>query len=133
MVKEVKNKLYSASTKMKEFLSSNRFVLAGQKALIGAGFFALTPLYAFADLPTIEAGNMMTNLIAIVCDIFRMIGAVLLVWAIGQLVMAFKNEDADSKSRAMMVLVCAILLISVKTVYQALTGTEVTGTGITGL
>ena len=127
MVKEVKNKLYSASTKMKEFLSSNRFVLAGQKALIGAGFFALTPLYAFADLPTIEAGNMMTNLIAIVCDIFRMIGA------IGQLVMAFRNEDADSKSRAMMVLVCAILLISVKTVYQALTGTEVTGTGITGL
>ena len=121
MVKEVKNKLYSASTKMKEFLSSNRFVLAGQKALIGAG------------LPTIEAGNMMTNLIAIVCDIFRMIGAVLLVWAIGQLVMAFRNEDADSKSRAMMVLVCAILLISVKTVYQALTGTEVTGTGITGL
>ena len=75
----------------------------------------------------------MTNLIAIVCDIFRMIGAVLLVWAIGQLVMAFRNEDADSKSRAMMVLVCAILLISVKTVYQALTGTEVTGTGITGL
>lgn len=133
MVKEVKNKLSSIDTKIKEFTCSNKLVSVGQKALIGAGFFILTPLCAFADLPTIDAGNMMTNLITIVCDIFRMIGAVLLVWAIGQLVMAFKNEDADSKSRAMMVLVCAILLISVKSVYYALTGTEVNGTGITGL
>ena len=45
----------------------------------------------------------------------------LLVWAIGQLVLAFKNEDADSKSRAVMVLAVAILLMSVKQIYESVT------------
>lgn len=126
MVKEVKNKLCQVNTKLKEFASSNKFVLAGQKALIGAGFFILTPLCAFADVgDPVNPIEMVTKLVSLVCSIFGLIGAVLLVWALGQLILAFKNEDADSKSRAMQVLIVAVLLCAIGLIYKAVTGTEV--------
>lgn len=65
--------------------------------------------------------DMFNNIVGLVCKVFFYIGAVLLVWAIGQLVLAFKNEDADSKSRAVMVLVCAVMLLSISTIYTAVT------------
>lgn len=64
------------------------------------------------------ADAMFGTLIGYVCKIFFYIGTILLVWAVGQLVLAFKNEDADSKSRAVMVLVCAVLLMSIGAIYD---------------
>lgn len=75
-------------------------------------------------VPVLAAGQLDTifgNLIALICKVFFYIGAILLAWAIGQLVLAFKNEDADSKSRAVMVLVCAIMLLSISTIYSVVT------------
>lgn len=125
MVNEMKTKLCAVRTEMMDFAASNPFVRAGQRALVGTVFLALTPMNVFAEMPTINASDMMDNLVAVVCDVFRMIGVLLLVWSVGQLVLAFRNEDADSKSRAMMVIVCSILLISVGAIYQALTGSSV--------
>lgn len=132
MVEKVKNYLCEKREKMLTYARENKVVTAGQNALIGAGYLALTPLMAFA-LPQVEAGQLMDQLIGTVCDVFRMIGALLLVWAIGQLVLAFKNEDADSKSRAMMVLVASILLLSLKSIYEAVTNTSVGQSAIPGL
>jgi hypothetical protein len=36
------------------------------------------------------------------------------VWSVGMLLLAFKNEDADSKSRAMMLLIVSAALIGIK-------------------
>lgn len=44
--------------------------------------------------------------------IFVAIGIVLTAYSIGQLLMAFKNEDADSKSRASTLLIVGVLLIA---------------------
>lgn len=74
-------------------------------------------MYAMAG----SMDNMFQDLIGTVCKVFFYIGAILLVWAIGQLVLAFKNEDADSKSRAVMVLVTAVLLMSIRTIYNTVT------------
>ena len=49
----------------------------------------------------------------------------LLAWGIGQLVLAFKNEDADSKSRAMLVIMAAILLTLVGAIVKAVVGDDV--------
>jgi len=65
--------------------------------------------------------GMFGNILGLITKVFFYIGAVLLAWAIGQLVLAFKNEDADSKSRAVMVLVCAVMLMSINTIYNAIT------------
>ena len=73
-------------------------------------------LPVFAD----AASSMVTKLIDIVCKIFLYIGVLLAVWAVGMLVLAFKNEDADSKSRAMMLLVVACMLIGINTLVDQL-------------
>lgn len=130
MVKNLKSKIYEKRESLKEFAASNKTIQAGQNALISAGFLALTPLSTYALATVANPGEMINKLISVVCDIFRMIGAILLVWAIGQLVLAFKNEDADSKSRAMLVLVCSILLLSLKTLYTAVTGVDVGDSGL---
>ena len=41
------------------------------------------------------------------------IGIILLAWSVVMLVLALKNEDADSKSRAIMLIVVSVALIGV--------------------
>ncbi len=67
-----------------------------------------------------SAQKLVTNLLGYVFAIFKYIGWLLLAWGVGQLVLAFKNEDADSKSRAMMLLVVAIILTSLGTIFNGL-------------
>lgn len=74
-------------------------------------------------IPTVSAitaGDAISKVVNIVLDIFRYIGIILTLWGIGSLVMAFKNEDADSKSRAIMSLVVGIALITLKTLFGSL-------------
>lgn len=75
-------------------------------------------------IPTVSAdltaGDAIKKVVNIVLDIFRYIGIILTLWGIGSLVMAFKNEDADSKSRAIMSLVVGIALITLKTLFGSL-------------
>lgn len=60
------------------------------------------------------AAKVITEMISIICRVFRYVGVVLGVYSVGQLVMAFKNEDADSKSRATTMLVVAGILVGIK-------------------
>lgn len=75
-------------------------------------------------IPTVSAeltaGDAIQKVVNIVLDIFRYIGIILTLWGVGSLVMAFKNEDADSKSRAIMSLVVGISLITLKTLFGGL-------------
>ena len=61
-----------------------------------------------------QADTTVKNLITVILKIFFYIGMLLLVWSVGMLVLAFKNEDADSKSRAMMMLVVSIVLMGLE-------------------
>ena len=107
--------LKNVTTKTTSVISNHKtdFMNYGMMTMMAVSMYA--PIYAQAGI-----NEMMGSIVGTVCDIFRLIGSVLLVWAIGQLVMAFKNEDADSKSRAMMVLVAAVLLVCVPSIYEAL-------------
>lgn len=67
-----------------------------------------------------SAKTLVTNMLGYVFAIFKYIGWLLLAWGIGQLVLAFKNEDADSKSRAMMLIVVAIILTVIGTIFNGL-------------
>ena len=75
---------------------------------------ALTAIAATAMPMTVCAANgsaLMGKILDVITTIFTYIGILLLAWSIGMLVLAFKNEDADSKSRAMMLLVVSVVLI----------------------
>jgi hypothetical protein len=74
----------------------------------------LTPFVYAADGDIEGADVTVSKLVDIIVSIFRYIGILLLAWSIGMLVLAFKNEDADSKSRALMLLVVSCVLIGIK-------------------
>ena len=72
-----------------------------------------------------SAEALVKNLLGYVFAIFKYIGWLLLAWGIGQLILAFKNEDADSKSRAMMLLVVAVILTVIGTIFNSVLGLNV--------
>lgn len=105
---------------MKEKMQKTLKKLTGKRGLIMT-VMSLSVLFVTCMLPVLAAGvgDGVALLLGYVLKIFQYIGALLLVWAIAQLVLAFKNEDADSKSRAMMMLLVAVILCCLKPVVQA--------------
>lgn len=62
------------------------------------------------------ASGLVNSLLSYIFTIFFWIGVLLFTWGVGQMVLAFKNEDADSKSRAMMLIVVSIILTAIGTI-----------------
>lgn len=84
---------------------------------IGSAATAAMPFatMALADgVSDSAASDLISTVLGVICDIFLAIGVLLLAWSVGMLFLAFKNEDADSKSRAMMMAVVSIVLIAFK-------------------
>lgn len=110
----------------------NRFFDFDDKVkMIQAGSALATSLCCMSmfSMAAVNATDIFSTLVGYICQIFMYIGIILLVWAVGQLVLAFKNEDADSKTRAVMVMVCSIILMSVGQIIKTIL--DSTGTGIT--
>lgn len=72
----------------------------------------LNPAFAATDY-TSTIIEIVDQIVDIVCLIFQVIGVILGIYAVGQLVLAFKNEDANSKAEASRQLVVAVILIAV--------------------
>lgn len=81
-------------------------------------------MYCDTSNPDDAASTVIQKMIDIICKVFRYVGVVLAVYSVGQLVMAFKNEDADSKSRATTMLVVACVLIGIKSFVDELNLTQ---------
>lgn len=73
----------------------------------------------YAD-PATELGNLVDKLANVICNTFLIAGVILLAFSIGQLVMAFKNDDADSKTKASTQLAIALVLIMLKNIVKSL-------------
>ena len=56
--------------------------------------------------------DLIEKMARIIGTIFQAVGVVLTVYSVGQLILAFKNEDADSKSRASTMMVVGVVLIA---------------------
>lgn len=100
---------------------THRFFLPTEVTTIGKSLFT-TGMFLYAVPMTSMAGinDMFSSILGAVFQIFFYVGALLLAWSIGQLILAFKNEDADSKSRAVLVIVVSCLLLSSKQIYNSI-------------
>lgn len=114
----------------------SRFANPGKKekfiAAAGTSATALMPFIpmAFAaPAGSTTAKDLISKVLGIICDIFLGIGVLLLAWSVGMLFLAFKNDDADSKSRAMMMMIVSIVLIAFKTILGGVLKSA--GTGFT--
>ena len=63
--------------------------------------------------------DIVTNMIGIILLVFRIIGIVMVVYSIGALILAFKNEDPDSKTKNTSMMVISIILIFLETFVNA--------------
>lgn len=81
---------------------------------------------AFASY-TSTIREIMEKMVDIVGTIFQAVGVILSIYAVGQLVLAFKNEDANAKSSASTLLVVGIVLIAIPGIIDALNLVDMIG------
>lgn len=82
-------------------------------------YMCYCPMVLAADT-TVDADKLVGRILGFIIKIFFYVGVILLLWAIGQLVFAFKNDDADSKTKAAMLLVVSVILMAIKPVFDSL-------------
>lgn len=95
-----------------------------EKMISFATVAALSVLAMFATMNMPMAADtikgVLNSMIDIVGLVFQAVGVILSVYSVGQLVLAFKNEDADSKSRASTMLVVGVCLIAIPALIEGL-------------
>lgn len=96
-------------------LLTNKYLYAGVFMLLTVTMLTINPAFADASISSI-----VSQMIEIIEQIFVAVGVILAVYSVGQLIMAFKNEDPDSKSRASTMLVVAIVLVAFPTLIKTL-------------
>lgn len=72
-----------------------------------------TAMFIIPAFAAVEAKSVMSNLISLMCSMFKFVGAAIFVWAIIQFILATKRSDADSKADAVQTAVCGIALMAV--------------------
>ena len=77
-----------------------------------------TAMMVFADDP--DPSTALKNLQQIVFFIFKAIGFIVSAWGLGQLIIAFKDEDANGKQKATMLMIAGILLFSVEKIFSTI-------------
>jgi hypothetical protein len=83
------------------------------------GFIMSLPMTVALAAGQVNPDEIVGKTVGTIGRIGLYVGIILLAWGIFQLVMAFKNEDADSKSRAILVIVAAALLCAMDTILNA--------------
>lgn len=76
---------------------------------------------------TVNVDTVMGSVLGIIFQIAQYVGIVLCVYAVFSLVLSFKNDDSESKSRSTTLLVVAIVLMGLK----GIMGTVLNNIGIT--
>lgn len=74
---------------------------------------------AYAD-DDINLNTLMPKLFKQVTDMTMWIGGFLLLWGLVQFGLALRNEDSDSKSRSIMVIVAAIVVMGIKAIFNVI-------------
>lgn len=108
------------SVKLKDMNKRELIVMvAALMAIIGGvTLMAVSPAFAANYVETIR--SILGNMVTIVGIIFQAVGVILSVYAVGQLILAFKNEDANSKTTASTLLIVGIVLIALPGIVSGL-------------
>ena len=96
---------------------------------------AFTSIFAFSyggaasTNGDVDIANIIGAFLGYVQDVFIVIGILLIAWGIGQLALAFKDDNPESKSRAMMMIATAAILVGIGSLMGSIISTL--GFGIT--
>lgn len=79
-----------------------------------------TAMFIIPAFAAVQAKTVMSNLISLMCSMFKFVGVAIFVWAIIQFILATKRSDADSKADAVQTAVCGIALMAVAAIVKNL-------------
>ena len=92
-----------------------------KKVAICLAMMALgTIMFVLPAFAAINAKEVMSNLISLMCSMFKFVGVAIFVWAVIQFILATKRSDADSKADAVQTAVCGVALMAVATIVRKL-------------
>lgn len=92
-----------------------------KKVAICLAMMALgTIMFVLPAFAAINAKEVMSNLISLMCSMFKFVGVAIFVWAVIQFILATKRSDADSKANAVQTAVCGVALMAVATIVTKL-------------
>lgn len=92
-----------------------------KKVAICLAMMALgTIMFVLPAFAAISAKEVMSNLISLMCSMFKFVGVAIFVWAVIQFILATKRSDADSKADAVQTAVCGVALMAVATIVTKL-------------
>lgn len=94
-----------------EIMKKQRVAAVSAAIILGVVLVMLicNPIWASSATSTIT--SILEDMIDIIGMIFVAVGIILAIYSVGTLIMAFKNDDPDSKQRASTMLVVAVVLI----------------------
>ncbi len=114
MTKEFLTSDFDGSKARKQWITFGLVAIAS----ILMGIFSIYPAFAVEGADTVK--EVLTQMVDIIGLVFQAAGVILSIYSAGQLVMAFKNEDADSKTRASTMLVVGVILIAMPAIIKGL-------------
>jgi hypothetical protein len=82
--------------------------------------FATSTKVTINDKSDASLGDVMGSVVGFMLDALRSVGVAFLAWGIFQFFNALKDENADSKSKAIMVIVAGVGMCLVKSVLKIL-------------
>lgn len=92
-----------------------------KKVAICLAMMALgTIMFVLPAFAAVNAKEVMSNLISLMCSMFKFVGVAIFVWAVIQFILATKRSDADSKADAVQTAVCGVALMTVATIVTKL-------------
>ncbi len=92
-----------------------------KKVAICLAMMALgTIMFVLPAFAAVNAKEVMSNLISLMCSMFKFVGVAIFVWAVIQFILATKRSDADSKADAVQTAVCGVALMAVATIVTKL-------------
>lgn len=101
--------------------TSRRDQLMKMGAMLIVMTLIMTCIFAFAapEVPG-DLKELLDNMIFYVGLIFQVVGVLLAIYAVGQMIMAFKDENPDAKTKAATLLVVSIILITLPSIIDSL-------------
>ncbi len=105
--------------KSKALTIKNKVLNKCKPALLAvATVLASTAGYALPGADT-SPDQLVTSIIGIVLTLARYIGIVLIVTGVFQLVMAYKDDNADAKTRGVQLAIVGVILVGLKAILTA--------------
>jgi hypothetical protein len=114
-------------SKEKENLVKKIFAVMCVIAVIGS-----MCVFALADAASASKSSLTTivsTFASYTCDMFRVVGIIIAIYATAQFALAFKDDNPDSKQRSVILIVIGMLLVFVKNLAQIV----IDNSGMTGI